>query len=502
MTQLSNATLGTLDPSVAVPSYDRSLVRPGIVHFGVGAFHRAHGAMFVDRVLALPSSDGSGDAAADPSSWGLVGVGTLPGDAAMRDALGAQDQLYTLVTTSPDGAVEARVIGSIVEYLFAPDDPAAVLARVADPSTRIVSLTITEGGYGVNDATGAFEPSDEATLADLDGLPTGAVPRSPLGFIAAGLRARRDAGAVPFTVMSCDNIHSNGRVARTAILAFAERIDPELASWIAAEVSFPNSMVDRITPATTDEQRRSVAERFGIEDRWPVLSESFEQWVLEDDFTDGRPPYEQVGVQLVADVEPYELMKLRLLNASHQAMSYLGLLAGEMYVHDVCRDELYARFLLGYMHEEARPTLDPVPGIDIDAYCAELMRRFGSEAIKDTLARQIVDGSERIPKFLLPVVREQLRTGGPIARSALVLAAWSRFIEGVGDDGQVLAPVDRRLSELREAAAREAETPGAFLDQPAVFGDLGTDVRLREAFIAARERLAAVGARAAVEEVV
>ncbi|MGK9148972.1 mannitol dehydrogenase family protein [Plantibacter flavus] len=498
MTQLDSTTIGSLDPRVAVPSYDRSRVRPGIVHFGVGAFHRAHGAMFIDRVLALPSG-ARGDA---DDAWGLVGVGTLPGDAAMRDALGAQDRLYTLVTTSPDGEVEARVIGSIVEYLFAPDDPAAVLARVIDPSTRIVSLTITEGGYGVNDATGAFDPRDEATLADLDGLPSGAVPRSPLGFITAGLRARRDAGAAPFTVMSCDNIQGNGRVARTAILAFAERIDPTLAAWIATQVSFPNSMVDRITPATTEEQRASVAERFGIEDRWPVLSESFEQWVLEDDFTDGRPPYELVGVQLVEDVEPYELMKLRLLNASHQAMSYLGLLAGETFVHEVCRDDLFSRFLLGYMHEEARPTLDPVPGIDIDAYCAELMRRFGSEAIKDTLARQIVDGSERIPKFLLPVVREQLRTGGPIARSALVLAAWSRFVEGTGDDGRVLEPVDRRLGELQAAASRESTEPGSFLDQVGVFGDLGSDARLREAFIAARGRLAAVGARAAVQEVV
>ncbi|MBD8467126.1 mannitol dehydrogenase family protein [Plantibacter sp. CFBP 8798] len=494
MTQLSDATLTALDEQVAVPAYDRSAIRPGIVHFGVGAFHRAHGAMFVDRVLGLPGDE--------HASWGLVGVGTLPGDAAMRDALGAQDRLYTLVTTSPDGEIEARVVGSIVEYLFAPDDPGAVLARVGDPSTRIVSLTITEGGYGVNDATGAFEPSDGATLADLDGLPAGALPQSPLGFITAALRARRDAGAVPFTVMSCDNIQGNGHVARTAILAFAERIDPALAAWIGAEVRFPNSMVDRITPATTDEQRAFVSERFGIDDRWPVLSESFEQWVLEDDFSDGRPPYEQVGVQLVEDVEPYELMKLRLLNASHQAMSYLGLLAGETYVHDVCRDELFSRFLLGYMHEEARPTLAPVPGIDIDAYCAELMRRFGSEAIKDTLARQIVDGSERIPKFLLPVVREQLRTGGGIARSALVLAAWSRFIEGVGDDGRELAPVDRRLAELQAAVAQEAERPGAFLDLEVVFGDLGSDARLREAFIAARARLAAVGARVAVEEVV
>jgi mannitol 2-dehydrogenase len=488
MTTLDARTLGSLDPAVALPGYDRTAVTPGIVHFGVGAFHRSHEAMFVDRVLALGATD-----------WGIVGVGTLPGDRAMRDALGAQDDLYTLVTTDPGGAVEVRVIGSIVDYLYAPEQPEAVLAALRDPRTRIASLTITEGGYGINDATGAFEPRDAATLADLDALPEGAAPTSALGFLVVGLRERRDAGATPFTVMSCDNIQGNGRVARAAVLAFAARLDPQLADWIAAEVSFPNSMVDRITPATTQAGLERVSREFGIDDRWPVLSESFVQWVLEDDFTDGRPDFGAVGVQVVADVEPYEVMKLRLLNASHQAMSYLGLLSGAEYVHEVCRDPLFAGFLLGYMNEEARPTLAPVPGVDLDDYTAELMRRFSSEAIRDTLMRQIVDGSERIPKFLLPVVREQLRTGGPIERSVLVLAAWSRFIEGRSDNGGILEPVDKRLDELRAAVAGEADAPGSFLDYRPVFGDLGSDARLRAAFVAARATLAADGARGALE---
>jgi mannitol 2-dehydrogenase len=490
MTTLTNSTVNDIAPVVERPAYDRSSARAGIVHFGVGAFHRSHEAMFVDRVLALGHSE-----------WGIVGVGTLPGDHAMMAALKPQDCLYTLVTTSPDGDASARIIGSILDYLYAPEDPAAVLARLADPATRIVSLTITEGGYGVNDVTGVFEPQDEATLADLDGLPNGRAPQSPLGFLSEGLRARRDAARVPFTVMSCDNIQGNGGVARAAILGFTARLDPELARWIEAEVRFPNSMVDRITPVTTDRARASVVERFGVDDRWPVLSESFEQWVLEDSFSDGRPPLERVGVQLVDDVGPYEAMKLRLLNASHQAMSYLGLLAGETYVHDVCRDELFSAFLRGYMEREARPTLAPVPGVDLEDYCHELMRRFSSEAIKDTLARQVVDGSERIPKFLLPVVREQLRTGGSIGRSALVLAAWSRFLEGAADDGAPLEPVDRRLAELRAAAALEAVSPGAFLEMEAVFGDLGESERLRKSFLAARAELERFGARGAVERV-
>lgn len=488
MTALSNSTMPDIQPDVARPSYDRDEVRPGIVHFGVGAFHRSHEAMFIDRVLALGYTQ-----------WGIVGVGTLSSDRAMAAALEPQDCLYTLVTTNPDGDTSARIIGSLVEYVYAPNEPAVVLERLASPGTRIVSLTITEGGYGVNDATGTFEPSDDATLADLEGLPKGASPQSPLGFLSEGLRARRDAGRVPFTVMSCDNIQGNGHVARTALLGFTARLDPELAAWIEASVRFPNSMVDRITPVTTDQARASVSERFGVDDRWPVLSESFEQWVLEDSFSDGRPPFEQVGVQLVDNVEPYELMKLRLLNASHQAMSYLGLLAGESYVHDVCRDGLFSAFLDGYMVREASPTLAPVPGIDLDAYRRELMRRFGSEAIKDTLARQVVDGSERIPKFLLPVVRDQLRLGGPIIRSALVLAAWSRFLEGVADDGEALAPVDKRLDGLRGAVSAELSSPGAFLDMAPVFGGLGENARLRKVFIEARDVLASVGARGAVE---
>lgn len=490
MTTLDAQNLVAISRQVHTPSYDRARVQAAIVHFGVGAFHRSHEAMYIDRVLALGEL-----------SWGITGVGTLPSDRAMRDALKAQDTLYTLVTTEPDGTASARVVGSIVDYLFAPEEGETVLERLVDIRTRIVSLTITEGGYGINDATGLFEPRDEATLADVQGIPTGRTPRSPLGFITVALRARCDAGLVPFTVMSCDNIPGNGAVARAAIVAFAGSVDPDLAAWIDRVVRFPSSMVDRITPATTTAGIASVLSRYGIDDRWPVLSESFEQWVLEDTFTDGRPPFEQVGVQIVSDVEPYEIMKLRLLNASHQAMGYLGLLSGAEFVHEVCRDKDFYEFLLGYMREEARPTLQPVPGIDLDEYCAVLMQRFGSEAIADTLARQVFDGSERIPKFLLPVVREQLRTGGPIDRSVLVLAAWSRFIEGVSDDGRPLEPVDRALDELKLAVGGEVTKPGSFLDYIPVFGALGANDRLRHAFVLARRTLAELGARQAMQEV-
>lgn len=488
MVLLREATLPTIPPSVGVPEYDRATTVSGIVHFCVGAFHRAHQAMFVDRLLAAGHRD-----------WAITGVGVLPGDAAVRDVLVAQDGLYTLVTSAPDGVTDARVIGSIREYLFAPDDPETVLARLADPATRIVTLTITEGGYSVDDATGQFSPQDALTLGDLQS--DGGTPSSVLGYLVAGLARRKDAGIQPFTVVSCDNIQGNGHVARTAVLGFAERKDEALATWIADNVAFPSSMVDRITPVTTDEIREMVRERYGIEDRWPVRAESFVQWVLEDDFPAGRPPFEDVGVQMVDDVVPYELMKLRLLNAAHQAIGHLGILAGYEWVHDAVREPVFRDFLLDYMRLEAIPTLRPVPGIDLDAYCHDLIARFGNEAVRDTLARLVVDGSDRIPKFLLPVVREQLQMGGDIRRAALVLAAWSRFLEGRDEQGRPTPINDRREAELVAAVQAEQAEPGAFLRYRPVFGDLGEDAQLREAFVACRKSLIEGGVRKTVEAI-
>lgn len=485
MTKLSRTTLAALPPGIATPSYPSPIATP-IVHFGVGGFHRSHEAMYIDRLLEQGSTTG-----------GICGVGVLEADRAMRDVLSEQDNLYTLVTTSPDGDSSARVIGSIAQYLFAPDDPDAVVRKLAEAGTRIVSLSITEGGYGVDDSTGLFDPKDESTLADLAGARP---PRSVLGMIVEGLKRRREASLAPFTVMSCDNIQGNGHVARRAVVGFAARHDADLAQWIADEVSFPSSMVDRITPVTTDETRADVTAQFGVDDAWPVRAESFEQWVLEDRFTFGRPPLETVGVQLVEDVEPYELMKLRLLNASHQAMSYLGILSGANYVHEVCSDPLFVDFLFGYMREEAIPTLRPVPGVDVDAYCEDLMARFASEAIRDTLARQVVDASARIPKFLLPVVHALRASEADFGRCALVLAAWSVFLCTDEERGPRLA-VDVRRDELTRAAAADQRDPGAFLDVVSVFGDLGSDPVVREKYVSVRVALGAYGAREVVRRI-
>jgi mannitol 2-dehydrogenase len=489
VTPLTAASLPALPPSVAVPRYDRGAVRAGIVHVGVGAFHRAHQAMYLDRLM-------NAGAALD---WGICGVGVLPGDRRMRDALVAQDFLYTLVEKAPDGSQHARVIGSIVDYLLAPDDPEAVIERMASEETRIVSLTVTEGGYNFNAVTGEFQADAPGVVHDLE---PGAAPTTTFGLVVEALVRRRRRGLPPFTVLSCDNIQGNGDAARRSFGAFARLRDAELGDWVEQEVRFPNGMVDRITPVTTDDDRAALAESFGVEDRWPVVCEPFCQWVLEDRFALGRPPLEDVGVQVVEDVEPYELMKLRLLNASHQALCYFGYLAGYRLVHEVCQDPEFADFLLAYMDQEATPTLLPVAGIDLDAYKRELIERFANPQVRDTVARLCADSSDRIPKWLLPVIRHNLDSGGGIELSVAVVAAWARYAEGVDERGEPIEVVDPLRDTLVPIARRQREDPLAFVGNRQLFGDLVDDERFAATY---RRHLASLhehGARATLHRLV
>ncbi len=488
MTALSTAGLPDVGGRVPVPSYDRDAVSVGIVHFGVGGFHRAHQAMYLDALMNAGSA----------LDWGVCGVGVLPGDTAMRDAMAAQDCLFTLVVKHPDGTLEPHVVGSMVEYLFAPDDPAAVVERIASPQVRVVSLTVTEGGYPTHPETGELDERDPGVRADLS---PGAVPASFLGLLTEGLARRRERGVGPLTVMSCDNIQGNGEVARKAVIGFARAKDAALGEWVAEHVRFPSSMVDRITPVTSDTDRAVLAERFGIEDRWPVVCEPFTQWVLEDDFAAGRPPVEEVGVQVVDDVHPYELMKLRLLNAGHQSLCYLGYLAGYRYAHDVCADPTFVEFLLGYMEHEGTPSLDPVPGVELDTYRRTLIERFANPEVRDTLARLCAESSDRIPKWLLPVIRHQLATGAEIERSALVVAAWARYAEGTDEQGEPIQVVDRLRDRLMASAARNREDATAFIADREVFGDLVDDERFVAAYTAALRSLHERGAAATVASV-
>jgi mannitol 2-dehydrogenase len=486
MTVLSSSNLDTIGETVPVPTYDRDKVRTGIVHFGVGGFHRAHEAMYVDALMER----GTG------LDWGITGVGLLPGDRRMAEVMAKQDCLFTLVLKHPDGSREPRVIGSLVDYLFAPERPDEVLRVMTAASTRIVSLTITEGGYHVNQATGDFDADAPDIQHDL--VP-GAVPATAFGFLTEALARRRAAGIDPFTVMSCDNIPGNGDVTRRMLGSFAALKDPELAVWIRDNVSFPDSMVDRITPVTTDADREELTQRYGVEDDWPVVCEPWVQWVLADDFGTERPPLEQVGVQLVDDVEPYELMKLRLLNGSHQALCYLGYLAGYRYAHEVCADPLFVDFLDGYLDEEATPTLPPVPGVDLDAYKRQLIVRFANPEVRDTLARLCAESSDRIPKWLLPVIRAQLERDGEIRRSVLVVASWARYAEGTDESGQPIEVVDGRRDEVMARARAQAEDPLAFLRDPSLFGDLVDEPRFTAPYLEALRTLHEKGARATLE---
>ena len=484
---LSDKTLGDLADGVSRPAYDRATVTTGIVHFGVGGFHRAHEAMYLDTLM------NSGTAL----DWGLCGVGVLPHDRRIIETLRAQDGLYTLVVKHPDGRREPRVIGSIVETLFAPDDPGAVLSRLADDQTRIVSLTITEGGYLVNQVTGQFDADDPSIQADLRAdFVGGQAPSTVFGYLTAALDQRRREGRAPFTVLSCDNLPDNGDVAKRMLCAFARLRDPALADWMEAEVAFPNCMVDRITPVTAREDIDALTREFGVEDGWPVVCEPFTQWVLQDRFGQGRPPFDAAGVQLVQDVVPYELMKLRLLNASHQALAYLGYLAGYRYAHEVCQDPLFASFLLAYMEREGTPTLPAVPGVDLDAYRRQLVERFANPEVRDTLARLCAESSDRIPKWLVPVITENLRTGGEIELSALVVASWARYAEGVDEHGDPIEVVDRLRDRVMSAAARQQADPLAFIRDRDLFGDLADDGRFAAAYTAALDSLHTRGARA------
>ena len=426
MLRLSKSVLSSLTPGVAAPQYDRGSITPGIVHIGVGGFHRAHEAVYIDDLLR----DGSGQ------EWGICGVGLRPADKGMRDALVPQDCLYTVVARSAEGD-EARVVGSLARYLFAPEETQAVLDALAAPETRIVSLTITEGGYNFNQATGEFHADNADVRHDLQN-PT--QPVSVFGYLAEALDRRRQAGHAPFTVLSCDNVPQNGDMARKTLLAYAALRDSGPARVDRRPCRLPEQHGG--SDHAADDRRRPaemVRDEFGIEDAWPVVCEPFRQWIIEDAFSNGRPLLERVGAQFTSDVHPYEMMKLRLLNAGHSAIGYLGFLAGYPYIHEIMADNLFRAYLRRLMDEEVTPLLAPVPGIDLADYKATLLTRFANPTIKDQTTRICLDGSAKVPKFVLPSLHEALAAGRPAPLLTLALAGWFRYLRGEDAQGRPYA---------------------------------------------------------------
>jgi mannitol 2-dehydrogenase len=464
---LTAQTLSRLPHDVAVPRYDRSGLTAGILHFGVGNFHRAHQAVYLDDLFNLGLAH----------DWAIVGAGVLPADAAARETFARQDWLATVVEQDATG-MSARVTGSMVDYLT-PGDGEAIIAKLADPAIRIVSLTITEGGYFIDPATGAFNAAHPAIAADAAHPDA---PKTVFGLIVAGLKRRRAAGVQPFTVMSCDNIPHNGTVTRNAVVGLSRLSDPTMAGWILSEIAFPNGMVDRITPATGERERRLAAEHFGVEDAWPVFCETFRQWVLEDNFPAGRPALERVGVQFVPDVTPYEHMKIRILNGGHAIIAYPAGLLDIEFVHEAMAHPLVLGFLRKVEREEIIPVLPPVPNTSLDDYFALIEQRFANPKIGDTVRRLCLDGSNRQPKFIVPSIADRLARREGVSGLALESALWCRYCYGVTEAGTPIAPNDPSWDRLKTIAQAARGEPAAWLAMDDVYGSTANAPAFREAF--------------------
>ena len=477
--KLSNHSLSQLPDTVDQPTYDRRKLSAGIVHIGVGNFHRAHQAIYLDDLFATGRDH----------DWALIGAGIRPTDKAMRDDLAAQDFLTTVVELDPTG-LKARVCGSMVDFIE--PTSATLIEALTAPHVRIVSLTVTEGGYYMDAKTDGFDIGHPEIVAD---IANPEMPSTVFGIIVAALARRREAGTGAFTVMSCDNLPGNGHVAQNAVVGLANAISADLGAWIQDSASFPNGMVDCITPATSDRERKLVSDTFGIEDARPVICEPFRQWVLEDKFVAGRPALETVGVEFVEDVAPYELMKLRILNGGHAAIAYPAALLGIEMVHDAMKDPQVRGFLRKLERDEVIPIVPKISGVDFDHYLTVVEERFSNSAVGDTIPRLCQDGSNRQPKFILPSISDRLAAGQHVSGLALEVALWCRYCAGTSETGQNIVIDDPLAEDLMAHAIRARENPKIFLELGSVFGSLGESREFSEAFSSALNSLWTNGVR-------
>lgn len=473
---LNNRNLTQFPDGVSVPLYDRTKLKTGIVHVGVGGFHRSHQAVYTNNYIAQ-----TGD-----FQWGICGVGLREADRKMKTILAEQEYLYTVMVKNPTGSAEYQVVGCMTNFILGCDDPRAVINVMANQDTKIVSLTITEGGYNYNPATGEFDFTHPDVIHDLANPET---PRLVFGYIAAALKLRYQRGQTPFTIQSCDNIQHNGNLVRKVMLTYISRLNSDLAQWVANEVAFPNAMVDRITPVTTQADIEGL-ESAGVADKWPVTCEPFSQWVVEDTFSSGRPAWECVGVQFVSDVTPYEIMKIRLLNAGHSVLGILGSIYGYKTIDESVTDQVFAEFLKLFMDQEVTRVLPPVDGMDLNAYKATLIQRFSNPHIKDNLTRICSDNSSKIATFIIPTVFAGLEARNAIACSALVIAAWCYYSDKrQSHQGERLEVNDDLSDQLHHHAQLTRDDEFAFLKQPSIFGNLHTFNRFVQPYVDFTRRL-------------
>ena len=463
--KLNAQNLSKFADRLAVPKYDRSSLKTGIVHIGVGGFHRSHQAYYIHQLLEKYSA----------KDWAICGVGLREADRNMANVLKKQDCLYTLVTQHPGGKVESEVIGSITEYLLAVDNPQLVIDKMAHPNTKIVSLTITEGGYNFNPNTGEFDFKNPDIQHDLSHPNQ---PKTVYGYLMAALRKRHANELPPFTILSCDNIQHNGDMLRKMLLAFATKQDIKIADWIAKEVGFPNTMVDRITPITTSEVTSYLENTHQVTDEWCVVCEPFIQWVVEDNFSNGRPQLEKLGVQFVPDVTPYEKMKIRLLNAGHSVLGIPGAIHGHPTIDGCMEDAVFAKFMRQFMDKEVTPILGKIEGVDIEKYKDSLENRFANPNIKDSVSRICAESAAKLPKFLIPTLRENLENGGSIKYATFILAAWCYYSDkGIQENGEPLEIIDAQKKALHQAAQKTENDWTSFLNQDEIFENLNKNER-------------------------
>ena len=468
--KLSESSCASLPERILKPNYDRADSQVGMVHFGVGGFHRAHQAIYTEQLLNQGKA----------LDWRICGAGVREADRQMRDALADQDYLYTLYELGDTDDLSIQVVGVIKDCLVVQDQRDALLAMMSSASTRIVSLTVTEGGYYTDDSTGEFKHDHPDILADLKAPEA---PSTVFGLITEALARRRDAGVGPFTVMSCDNLPHNGDVVRKAVLGYAALRDTDLHDWMSENVTFPNAMVDRITPMTSEAHKAQLTEETGIVDAWPVVAEPFLQWVVEDKFCAGRPEWEEVGVQFTDDVTPYEEMKIGLLNGAHLAMTYLGTLLGYQFAHETMEDPSRRGYVRLDMDEDVTPRLKPVPGIDLTEYKDTLIERFSNRAICDQLSRICSDGFSKFPKFVFPTLRRQIKAGVSLDRTALIVAAWTHYLNGMDENGVAYAMIDPKLDLLQAAISDPSKVVERMLALEDVFGeDLPNSAAFVEAY--------------------